>query len=80
VSLVATIFVPLTFVTGFFGMNFGWMVDRIDTQASFWVLGIFIPVATAALAWRFVLRRFLIPGDRPSSALRQRDRDSRTAS
>jgi len=28
VSLVATIFVPLTFITGFFGMNFGSMVDQ----------------------------------------------------
>ena len=39
VSVVATIFVPLTFVTGFFGMNFGWMVDHIDSPIAFWLLG-----------------------------------------
>jgi CorA-like Mg2+ transporter protein len=33
VSVVATIFVP--FITGFFGMNFGWMVDRVDSQVAF---------------------------------------------
>jgi magnesium transporter len=60
VSVVATIFVPLTFITGFFGMNFGWMVDHIDSPATFWLLGFVVPVATAALAWRFVVRRALI--------------------
>ena len=58
VSVVATIFVPLTFVTGFFGMNFGWMVDHIDSPIAFWVLGIAVPVATAALSWRLLVRRF----------------------
>jgi hypothetical protein len=36
---VATIFVPLTFITGFFGVNFGWMGDQIGTQIAFWLLG-----------------------------------------
>ena len=64
VSVVATIFVPLTFITGFFGMNFGWMVDSIDTQIAFWLLGFVIPAAAAALAWRLLVRRFVMGDER----------------
>ena len=64
VSVVATIFVPLTFVTGFFGMNFGWMVDHIDSPLAFWLLGMAVPIATAALLWRLLVRRFLVGEDR----------------
>jgi magnesium transporter len=39
-TVVATIFLPLTFVSGFFGMNFGWMVEQIDSFAAFAILGI----------------------------------------
>ena len=39
-TVVATVFLPLTFITGFFGMNFGWLVGNIDTSTDFWVLGI----------------------------------------
>ena len=64
VSVVATIFVPLTFITGFFGMNFGWMVDRVDTQVAFWLLGFVVPAATAALAWRLLVRRLVMRDER----------------
>lgn len=37
-TLVATIFLPLTFITGFFGQNFGWLVNNIaNSQAFFWL-------------------------------------------
>jgi Mg2+ and Co2+ transporter CorA len=60
VSVVATIFVPLTLVTGFFGMNFGWTVDHVDTQIAFWLLGFVVPATTAALSWRLLVRRFVM--------------------
>jgi len=40
-TLVATVFLPLTFVTGFFGQNFAWLVRYgINSEAEFWIFGI----------------------------------------
>jgi magnesium transporter len=67
VSVLATILVPLTFITGFFGMNFGWMVDQISTQIAFWLLGFIVPIAAGVLSWLLVVRRFLTGDDRKPS-------------
>jgi len=56
-SLIATIFLPLTAVSSFFGMNFGWMVDHIDSLPWFLVFGVGLPVALLVFLLLFVWRR-----------------------
>jgi magnesium transporter len=54
-SVVGSVFVVATIVTGFFGMNFGWLVDHIDTLRSFVIFGVgglVVPLALlGAVLW-----------------------------
>lgn len=38
-TIVATIFLPLSFVVGFFGMNFGWLTDHTTSLPTFLLYG-----------------------------------------
>lgn len=55
-AIIATIFLPLSFVTGFFGQNFKWLTDRIVDAPAFWVGGVALQVVIAAslllMFWR----------------------------
>ena len=39
-TIIATVFLPLSYLTGFFGENFGWLVNRMGSAGAFFGLGI----------------------------------------
>jgi magnesium transporter len=53
-AIIATIFLPLSFLTGFFGQNFAWLVNHIG---SFWVF-ILLGLGSEAVAIFLLLRMF----------------------
>jgi magnesium transporter len=56
-TLIATVFLPLTFLTGFFGQNFGWLVRNIGGWPAFLGLGIGTEIVTVAFLIAFFKRR-----------------------
>ena len=55
-TVIATVFLPLTFITGFFGMNFKWLTDHIDSLLVFIIYGVGSLVVSLGLLWFFIKR------------------------
>ena len=56
-AVIATIFLPLTFIAGFFGQNFGWLVNNIAGWPAFVGLGIGTELVAVAILMTFFKRR-----------------------
>jgi magnesium transporter len=56
-TVIATVFLPLTFITGFFGQNFGFLTGHITNWETFVGLGIGIELVALLLLLGFFKRR-----------------------
>ena len=56
-TILGTVFLPLTFITGFFGQNFEWLVSHVDTAEAFFGLGIGLEIVAVVVLYLWFRRR-----------------------
>jgi magnesium transporter len=62
-TLLATIFVPLTLITSYFGQNFGWLVGQIDSLRAFLIWGVAAMILPAVVIWAWLRRAGYLNSD-----------------
>src|SRR5499427_2857591 len=66
-TILATVFLPLTFITGFFGQNFAWLVGHISSYTAFIVYG--LGGLAVPLALLFLWLRLRMHHEEPGTAV-----------
>jgi magnesium transporter len=61
-TIIATVFLPLSFLTGFFGQNFSWLVNHIQGWWPFVLFGLGLEVVAALVLLYFFRRRGWLGG------------------
>ncbi len=61
-AIIATIFLPLSWLTGFFGQNFAFLVDHITATGTFFIVGIGTEIIAVILLFNLFKRRGWLGG------------------
>jgi magnesium transporter len=56
-TIIATVFLPLTFLTGFFGQNLGWLVNHLGSLGAFLTFGVGANVLAVVALYIMAKRR-----------------------
>lgn len=56
-TIVTIIFLPITFLTGYFGMNFQWIDNLIESDTAYLVLGVALPILLIVFSVLWLVRR-----------------------
>jgi Mg2+ and Co2+ transporter CorA len=59
-TLVSLIFLPVTAFSGFFGMNFNWMIAHIESRGAFVAFGVLLPILSVIVSIGYFRQRGLI--------------------
>ena len=66
-TVIATVFLPLTFITGFFGMNFEWLTSHDTSEATFLIWGVGTLIVSLVALAIFFKHRGWFGAEKPAS-------------